>query len=127
MENALAPATDAGLAGGPLTGEDYSQWADRLRDVEEMLDDPVLRGQVAQVREQARQLRSDYKKHAKDPQWDLVKTKIIAPLAEVRQKVNDELARRESKENLVPIDRDPVPTPFTEQVKRYYERLGAAK
>ena len=98
-----------------------------MRDVEEMLDDPALRTQVAQVREQARQLRTDYKKHAKDPQWDLVKAKIIAPLAEVKQHVSDELARRESKDNLVPIDRDPVPTQFTDSVKRYYERLGSAR
>lgn len=112
---------------GPITGEDYSSWADRLRDVEEMLDDPRLRGQVAQVREQARQMRQEYKKHAKDPQWDLVRTKIIEPLAEVRQAVADDLAKRESQENRVPIDRDPVPAQFTEKVKKYYERLGSAR
>ncbi len=112
---------------GPLTGEDYSAWSDRLRDVEEALDDPTLRAKVAQAREQARVLRTDYKKNAKEPQWELVRSKIIEPLAEVRQKVGEDLARRESKDSMVPIDRDPVPKQFTEQVKRYSERLGSAK
>jgi hypothetical protein len=112
---------------GPITSEDAGAWADRLRDVEEMIDDPALRARVAQVREQARQFRVEYKKHAKDPQWDLVKAKIIDPLAEVRQQVSDDLARRESQENRVPIDRDPVPAQYTEKVKKYYERLGGAR
>lgn len=112
---------------GPLTGEDYSQWADRLRDVEETLEDPALRAKVAQAREQARQLRNEFKQHAKEPQWDLVKTKIVEPLAEVRRQVSEELAKRESPDNLVPIDRDPVPKQYTERVKKYYERLGAAR
>ena len=112
---------------GPLTGEDYSAWADRLRDVEETLEDPALRAKVAQAREQARQLRNEFKQHAKEPQWDLVKTKIVEPLAEVRKLVNEELAKRESPDNLVPIDRDPVPKQYTERVKKYYERLGAAR
>ncbi|MBI1840306.1 MAG: hypothetical protein HYR88_05570 [Verrucomicrobia bacterium] len=110
-----------------MTGEDYSQWADRLRDVEETLEDPALRAKVAQAREQARQLRNEFKQHAKEPQWDLVKTKIVEPLAEVRRQVSEELAKRESPDNLVPIDRDPVPKQYTERVKKYYERLGAAR
>lgn len=123
----LSPGGGGDVNKGPLTGEDYSTWADRLRDVEEALDDPTLRAKVAQAREQARVLRNDYKKTAKEPQWDLVKSKILDPLAEVRQKVGEDLARRESKDSIVPIDRDPVPKQFTEQVKRYYERLGSAK
>jgi hypothetical protein len=51
-------------------------------------------------------------------------TKIRAPLAELRNRLTEELARRESKENLVPIDRDPVPTKYAERVRRYYEDLG---
>ena len=122
----LSPVDGEGSK-GPLTGEDYSAWADRLRDVEEALDDPTLRAKVAQAREQARVLRNDYKTNAKEPQWELVRSKIIEPLAEVRQKVGEDLARRESKDSMAPIDRDPVPKQFTEQVKRYYERLGSAK
>ena len=36
----------------------------------------------------------------------------------------EELSRRESKDSLAPIDRDPVPNRFAESVRRYYEELG---
>jgi hypothetical protein len=111
----------------PLTGEGYAEWSDRLRDVEEMLDFPDLRNEVAGVREQARTLRVDYKKHAKAPQPSEVRTKIAEPLVEVRNRINEELARRESKDSLVPIDRDPVPQKFTDLVRRYYEKLGSGE
>jgi len=42
----------------------------------------------------------------------------------VRNRVGEEFARRESKDTLVPIDRDPVPTKFSDLVRRYYEKLG---
>lgn len=112
---------------GPIRGDGYAQWSDRLRNVEEMLDQPELRNQVAQVREIARGVRAEFKRHANEPQWDLVKSKISAPLAELRDRVSEELARRDSKESLVPIDRDPVPARFAEQVRRYYEELGRSK
>jgi hypothetical protein len=37
----------------------------------------------------------------------MVKMKIGTPLLELRNRLTEELARRESKESLVPIDRDP--------------------
>ena len=46
------------------------------------------------------------------------------PLMEVRSRIADELARRESSDALVPIDRDPVPTRYSDLVRRYYEELG---
>ena len=33
--------------GGPITGEGFRQWSDRMRDVEELLDDPELRAEAA--------------------------------------------------------------------------------
>jgi hypothetical protein len=42
------------FAGGPITGAEYSQWSDRLRDVEEMLDQPELRAEAARIRDRAR-------------------------------------------------------------------------
>jgi hypothetical protein len=44
---------------------------------------------------------------------------------EVRNRVAEELARREKADALVPIDRDPVPNKFSDLVKRYYEKLGS--
>ena len=113
-----------GEQAGPLTGEKFTDWADRLRNVEEMVDDPNLRTEVARIREIAKGVRVEFKRHSVDPNWDMVKTKIGTPLAELRNRLTEELARRESKENLVPIDRDPVPTKYAERVRRYYEELG---
>lgn len=109
---------------GPLTGENYSNWSDRLRDVEEMIDVPELRNEVARVRDRARAMRSEFKRHSKNPQWPLVKSQISGPLVEVRNRVAEELARREKSDSLVPIDRDPVPGKYSDLVRRYYEKLG---
>jgi hypothetical protein len=116
-----------GEQAGPLTGDKFVEWSDRLRNVEEMLDSPELRREAATVREVARGVRSEFKRHSVAPNWEMVKTKISAPLAELRNRVTEELARRESKENLVPIDRDPVPVQYAERVRRYYEELGKSR
>lgn len=95
-----------------------------MRDVEEMLDVPELRNEVSRVRQRAREAREEFKRHSKNPQWDLVKTQIGTPLAELRNRVSEELARREKSDSLVPIDRDPVPGKYSDLVRRYYEKLG---
>ncbi len=110
--------------GGPLTGPGYSDWSDRLRDVEEMLDLPELRAEAARIRDRARATRQDLQRHAREPQWDLVRLEIAGPLMELRNRVSEELARRETPEANVPIDRDPVPRRYSELVRRYYEELG---
>jgi hypothetical protein len=120
----LGGATGGEYWNGPITGVDYGPWSDRLRDVEEMLDFPELRARAAQIRDRARLVRLEVKRTAAEPKWDLVQMQIFRPLVELRDRVSEELARRESKEALVPIDRDPVPTRYSELVRRYYERLG---
>jgi len=110
---------------GPITGENFVNWSDRLRDVEEMIDRPDLRSDVARIRDRARVMRGDFKRQGKTPERDQIKLQLAAPLAEVRSRVVEELARRESKDALVPIDRDPVPSRFSELVRRYYEKLGS--
>jgi hypothetical protein len=109
---------------GPLTGDNYVQWTDGLRDVEEMIDLPDVSTEVAQIRERARELHLDYKRDGKRPDWAVITTQISAPLAEVRERVDEELLKRQSKDALVPLDRDPVPPKYSDQVKRYYEQLG---
>ena len=89
-----------------------------------MLDQPDLRQDVASVREQARQMRLEFKRNLVKPDWARVKLKVIKPLLEVRTRISEELARREPGEKLAPIDKDPVPGKFTEMVRRYYEDLG---
>ncbi|MBN2590942.1 MAG: hypothetical protein JXA96_13840 [Sedimentisphaerales bacterium] len=108
----------------PLTGQNFREWADRLREVEEMLSEQELREQVAEVREQAREIREDYTRNSEEPQWDVVEMNVVKPLTEVRKRITEELAKIESKEAIVPIDRDPVPERYSELVRAYYENLG---
>ncbi len=102
-------------------------WSDRLRDVEEMIDDTELRAEAARVRDSARGIRRQLRGGSQGPKWDLVRQLVAEPLNELRDRVGEELLRRESKETLVPIDRDPVPSKYVEQVRRYYEALGRGK
>lgn len=111
----------------PLTGEDFLDWSDRLRDVEEMIGNRELRAEAARIRDRARGIRQDLKRHSEAPNWDVVKLNVFGPLVELRQRVDDEVLKRTAREARVPIDRDPVPPAFTEQVRRYYEKLGTGK
>jgi len=112
---------------GPITGEGYGQWSDRLREVEEIVDSPDLRNTVAAARERARLLRQDYARNGKIPDWAVLQLQIVKPLLDVRNEIADELARRGSKDSLVPIDRDPVPNRYADSVRKYYEELGKDK
>jgi hypothetical protein len=112
---------------GPITGGDFNQWAERLRDVEDLVETPEMRNALAAARERARMLRRDWRQEQKKPDWAVVELQIVKPLVEVRNRVAEELARRDSKDSLAPIDRDPVPNRFAESVRRYYEELGRDK
>src|SRR5262249_28731654 len=54
----------------PISGNDYLDWSDRLRDVEEMVDDPDLRAEAARIRDRARGIRGEVKRHSAPPNWD---------------------------------------------------------
>lgn len=112
---------------GPLTGEEFNRWAERLRDVGDLVETPEMRNAIASALEQARRLRRDFRQDQKKPDWTVVQLQIVQPLVEVRNRVAEELARRDSKDSLAPIDRDPVPNRFAESVRRYYEELGKDK
>jgi hypothetical protein len=92
-----------------------------------MVDEPFLQNQMATARERARVMRQEYRRDLKKPDWTVVQLQVLKPLVEVRDRIAEELARREPKDNLVPIDRDPVPTRYSELVRRYYEELGKEK
>ncbi len=113
---------------GPLTGTEYSNWVDSLRDVEELVSDPEMKGEVKRIREAAREVRVDYKRHSREPQWSLVRELIANPIEQLREKVQEELLRKSSERSaIVPIDHDPVPSKYQQQQDRYYENLGGAK
>jgi hypothetical protein len=123
----LQPGDSSPEQNGPITGRNYANWTERLSNVEEMLDQPELRNELAQVRDRVREVRNDFKRHSEMPQYDLVRMEILKPLVEVRTRIMEELAKRESHEALVPIDRDPVPSKYAERVRKYYEDLGKSQ
>ena len=111
----------------PFTGEEYRQWSDRLRDVEEMLERPEWQEELARIRQRARELRTEVKRHSKEPQWDVVRNQIIKPMVDLHRRLGEELALLQSDEALVPIDRDPVPPRYSELVRSYYENLAGGE
>jgi hypothetical protein len=111
----------------PFTGNNFRGWSDRLRDVEESLSDPELRGEAARIRERARAIRAESQRHSALPNWDLVKMQVSEPLVELLDRVSQELLKRSGNDSLTPIDRDPVPPQYTDPVRRYFERLGAGQ
>jgi hypothetical protein len=92
-----------------------------------LTDVPDLSTQVAQIRDRARALRLTFRRDGTKPDWAVVTEQIGRPLAEVRARVDEELLKRTSKEALVPLDRDPVPSQYSERVRRYYEQLGKSE
>ena len=51
----------------------------------------------------------------------------LAEAAELRERLDEEIAKQEKPDARVPLDRDPVPGPFEELVREYYERLGSGE
>jgi hypothetical protein len=113
--------------GGPITGNDFVNWSDQLRDVQSVLDSPDLRNQLATVRDRAAGFRAAYRNGRQLPSADAVRQQILMPLAQVRVWVLEELSRQENANSLVPLDRDPVPENYSELVRQYYEKLGSAQ
>ena len=112
----------------PITGGEFREWSDRMRDVEELVADPRLRNQAAQIRDRARGFRREFQRHSKEPKWDLVRDMVVTPLKELQVQITEELLRRSAEKTaIVPIDRDPVPQRFQNQVERYFEQLGSGK
>ncbi len=93
-----------------------------------MVDDPELRAEAARIRDRARAVRRDFRREGfEGPNWDLAREFVAQPLNELRDRIAEELLRRQPDENLVPIDRDPVPVKYADQVRRYFEGLGGGK
>ena len=109
---------------GPITGEGFVDWNERLRTIEELMELPEAREQMQQARERAEQFRADFKRHGTPPKWGDIDTSILQPIREVESWVQQELLRKDSPDTLQPIDRDPVPPKYADSVKSYYEALG---
>jgi hypothetical protein len=92
-----------------------------------MVDDPELRAEAARIRDRARSIRAELKRHSEPPNWDLVRMQVAEPLVELTDRVAEEVLRRNSRQAIVPLDRDPVPPKFSEKTRKYYEQLGTGK
>jgi len=112
---------------GPIQGGNFREWAERLRDVETVLDDSKLRELAAQVQDAAWDIRLDLKRKSNPPTWPVVQERVAEPLYELRDRLVEELARISGKDELAPLDRDLVPTRYADLVRRYYEELGSEK
>ena len=119
----------AGGAGqnGPITGTNYMDWSDRMRDVEQAVDSPDVRNQLATVRERVGVYRGHYRQSRRVPSREELQSKVLAPLALARQWVGQELSRAQNDRSLVPLDRDPVPDKYSDIVRKYYETLGSSQ
>lgn len=110
-----------------MTGDDFLDWSDRLREVEEILNDPELRAKAARIRDRAKAIRKEVKRHSSEPNWDIVQEMIAEPLEKLRNQVADEVLRRTSDEARIPLNREPVPGKYEQQVRDYYKRLGTGQ
>jgi hypothetical protein len=110
---------------GPITGNNYIDWTERLRDVEQALDSPDLRNQLATVRERVGVYRRAYRELGQRPERMDLQNKVLEPLALARDWVAQELSRAQNERSLVPLDRDPVQEKYSEVVRKYYEKLGS--
>jgi hypothetical protein len=123
----LGQGNRAANNGGPITGNDFVNWSDQLRDVETVLDPADLRNQLATLRDRVAALRGNYRERGERPDAAAVRQQILMPLEQVRVWVREELARQENASSLVPLDRDPVPENYSAIVRQYYEKLGSAQ
>jgi hypothetical protein len=116
-----------GGAGNVITGEDFREWADRMRDVEDMIDRPDLSAEVARIRDRAQEARLEYKRHSRVPDWAKLHDMVTEPLRELQARIDDEIRRHQSPDALAPVDRDAPPSEFTDQIRLYYQRLGSGE
>ncbi|MEM9158029.1 MAG: hypothetical protein AAGB46_03190, partial [Verrucomicrobiota bacterium] len=108
LQNMTGPGTGNNRM-GPITGGDFVEWVERLRTIEELLEEPAARERLSQARERAEELRREYKRHGSLPQWGSIEGEIATPLNQVRSWLTQELSRIENPDTLQPVDRDPVP------------------
>ncbi len=114
-------------ARGPITGGDFANWADRMRDVEQVVDSTELRNRLATLRERVAAYRADYRLHDRKPTFSAVKENVVQPMIQARAEIQEALARIENSHSLVPLDHDPVPDNYAELVRKYYEKLGGGQ
>jgi hypothetical protein len=120
-------ATAAAGGDASILGGGFANWADRMRDVEQVVDSTELRNRLATVRERVAGFRAEYRLRAQKPTEEEVRVQVLNPLAEIRQQLLEDLARLQNAHSLVPLDHDAVPDNYSELVRKYYEKLGGSQ
>jgi hypothetical protein len=113
--------------GDGVPAQKLGEWLGQLDRVEALLERPHLRAAVARVQQSAEQLRADMKRNATKPSPKAIEDGLLTPLAQLRDAITAELARKAGRDSEGPVDRDPVPRKFEESVRRYYEALGGSR
>jgi hypothetical protein len=111
----------------PFSAADFANWADRMRDVEQVVDSVELRNRLATVRERVAAFRAEYRLHAACRRRCRKVQVQVQPMTEIRVQIQEDLARLENARSLVPLDHDPVPDNYSELVRKYYEKLGGGQ
>ncbi len=109
---------------GPITGDGYREFSDGLRDVVDLMANPAMRLSAARTADRARALRADFKRHSRIPDGQLLQEQLLTPLTELRDQLTEELRQASTANDLAPSDRDPVPTRYSDAVKRYWKSLA---
>ena len=110
-----------------MPAQKLAEWLGQLDRVEALLERPHLRAAVARVQQSAEQLRAEMKRNATKPNPKAIEDGLLVPLAQLRDAISSELARKAGRDSEGPVDRDPVPRKFEESVRRYYEALGGSQ
>ncbi len=113
--------------GDGVPAQRLGEWLGQLDRVEALLERPHLRAAVARVQQSVEQLRADMKRNATKPNSKAIEDGLLVPLAQLRDAISSELARKAGRDSEGPVDRDPVPRKFEESVRRYYEALGGSR
>jgi hypothetical protein len=117
----------ATTSGGSILGGGFANWADRMRDVEQVVDSVELRNRLAEVRERVAGFRAEYRLRGRKPPTEIVRIQVLQPMIEIGVQLQEDLARLENARSLVPLDHDPVPDNYSELVRKYYEKLGGGQ
>ena len=69
-------------ANGPITGNNYMDWSDRVRDVEQAIDAQDVRNQLATVRERVGAYRRNFRENGRVPTKEELQNKVLEPLCD---------------------------------------------
>ena len=116
-----------GPGGNPLTTDAYRDWMDRLGEVEGLVPEGPLREEATRIRQAAAEMRRDLQRHSKVPDPMDIDEMIVKPLDSLARRVAAERARIEGRDPSIRLDRDPVPAEFADEVREYFQRLGAGR